>query len=282
MYNKKRVVILSGGYDPIHSGHIEMFKAAKLIGDFVVVCLNSDAWLKKKKGINFLDFEERRNIISSLIYVDDVIGFEDDSEGSAINGIKAAVDKYKHAFTNRTMLDYGEIYSDEPIETEFVFANGGDRKPNSTPTIEQKYCEENGIELVWNIGGEKFNSSSWILNRYRDWHFEMTDRLWGNYKVIYQDSNKKVKIIEIEPGKAISLQTHSQRSEHWVVVEGTATVYLETDKSKREEIVYRNESIYVPVGAKHKLSNKTNEMLQIVEVQIGEYLGEDDIVRYDC
>lgn len=279
--NKKRVIILSGGFDPVHSGHIDMFIAARLQADYLVVCLNSDEWLQKKKGINFLDFENRRNIINSMRYVDDVIGFEDDEAGSAVNGIKAVVEKYKNAFVDRTMLSDGEVYSEEPVEVQFIFANGGDRNHKNVPSLEQKYCEENGIELVWGVGGSKTDSSSWILNRYRDWHFEITDRAWGNYKVIYQDSNKKVKIIEIEPQKAISLQTHAQRSEHWVVVEGTASVYLETDKIKHEEIVERNESIYVPIGAKHKLSNKTDQMLQIVEVQIGEYLGEDDITRYD-
>lgn len=279
--NVKRVIICSGGYDPIHSGHVDMFKDARQNADFLVVCLNSDEWLKKKKGINFLNFDNRRNIIASMRYVDDVIGFEDDATGSAVNGIKAVVEKYKNAFVDRTMLTDGEIYSEEPAEVIFIFANGGDRNPNTTPSLEQKYCEENGIEMLWGIGGNKTDSSSWILNRYRDWHFEITDRLWGNYKVVYQDSNKKVKIIEVEPGKAISLQTHSKRSEHWVVVEGTAVVYLETEKYKREEIVNCNESIFVPIGAKHKLYNRTNQMLQIVEVQIGEYLGEDDIIRYD-
>lgn len=278
---KHKVIILSGGFDPIHSGHIEMFVEAKRQADYLVVCLNSDQWLQKKKGINFLDFEERKTIISNLRYVDDVIGFEDDEFGSAVNGIKAVIQKYKDVFKDTTMLSAGEVYSEYPAEVEFFFANGGDRNPKSTPSLEQKYCEENGIGLIWGVGGNKSNSSSWILNRYRDWHFEMTDRAWGNYKVVYQDSNKKVKIIEVMPGKAISLQTHSQRSEHWVVVEGTATVYIETDKFKHEETVERNESIYVHIGAKHKLSNNTKEILQIVEVQIGEYLGEDDIVRYD-
>ena len=278
---QKTVAICSGGYDPLHSGHIELFKEAKFKYGYLVVCLNSDNWLKNKKGFNFLEFDERKKIIQSLKYVDDVIGFDDDEFGSAINGIKSVVEKYKDHFTKPIMLTDGELYSEEPLSIKFVFANGGDRNSNSTPTLEQQYCMANGIELAWNIGGGKNNSSSYLLNRYRDWHFEMTDRAWGNYKVIYQDSNKKVKIIEVEPGKAISLQTHSKRSEHWVVVEGTATVYLETEKYKHEEIVHCNESIYVPIGAKHKLYNKSNQMLQIVEVQIGEYLGEDDIIRYD-
>lgn len=261
----KKVVICSGGFDPLHSGHLDMFEDARKNGDFVFVCLNSDEWLIKKKGYNFLDFEDREKSIKSNKFVDDVFSF-DDSSGSAVEGIK-------------TVVKFCESKISEPIE--FYFANGGDRNKNSTPSEEQKYCEKNGIGLLWNIGGGKVNSSSWIINRFRNWHFEMDDRIWGNYKVIYQDTNKKVKILEIMPGKSISLQTHSRRSEHWVVVEGTATVYLESDKRKIEQIIERNESIYVHVGEKHKLTNNTNEILQIVEVQIGDYLEEDDIVRYD-
>ena len=162
----------------------------------------------------------------------------------------------------------------------FVFGNGGDRNPNSTPSLEQTFCEENGIELVWNLGGDKSNSSSWILNRYRDWHFESTERVWGHYKVIYQDVNKKVKLIVLNPKSSISLQKHNHRSEHWVVVEGTATAIIQTDKCKTEQIVSHNESVFVPVGAIHQLKNEQLTELKIIEVQIGDYVGEDDIIRY--
>lgn len=277
----KKVMILSGGFDPIHSGHIELFENAKKEADYVVVCVNSDEWLKKKKGINFLPLEERVKIIKTFRCVDDVIAFPDDEFGSAVNGIKMVVEKYKDYYKDVTLLSPGEVYSESSIPVEFIFGNGGDRNDKSTPSQEQKYCEDNGIALCWNLGGDKCNSSSWILNRYRDWHFEMTDRIWGNYKVVYQDSNKKVKIIEVMPRKSLSLQSHDHRSEHWVVVEGTANVLIETEKFHHREVVERNESIYVPVGAKHKLTNNTDNILQIVEVQIGDYLGEDDITRYD-
>lgn len=281
----KKVMILSGGFDPLHSGHIEMFKNAKNQSDFLVVCINSDSWLKNKKGINFLTEDERLSIIKSIKYVDDAFIFEDDEYGSALNGIKRVVsleENYKIMFREWIYLTYDEPYMEEPLpKIEFIFGNGGDRNPNSTPSLEQKYCEENGISLVWNIGGNKSNSSSWILNRYRDWHFEETERCWGKYKVIYQDSKKKVKVIQVNPKCSLSLQSHEKRSEHWTVVQGTASVYLETEKYKLEKIVDTNESIYVPVGAKHKLINNKDELLEIVEVQIGSYLGEDDIIRYD-
>lgn len=283
--NKKRVMICSGGFDPLHSGHIQMFKDAKSKCDWLVVCINSDAWLKKKKGINFLEYSERVDIIKAIKYIDEVVLFEDDESGSAVNGLKKVISNeqfYKNKFKNVTYLDHGEIYmEDTETEIEFIFVNGGDRNKKSTPSLEQKYCEENGILLEWSVGGNKFNSSSWILNRYRDWHFEMTERAWGKFFVIYKDLFKKVKIIEIEPKKSISLQYHNHRSEHWVVSEGIATVYIETDKYKHEETVNKNESIYVPIGAKHKITNNSDNILQIVEVQLGDIVEETDIVRLD-
>lgn len=280
----KKVMILSGGFDPLHCGHVEMFKNAREQSDYLVVCVNSDEWLRKKKGINFLSETDRVKIISTIKYVDEVFVFRDDENGSALNGIKEVIarkESYRMILGDHTFLSPGEFYSTQPAEIEFIFGNGGDRKPNSTPSLEQKFCEQNGISLAWNLGGDKTNSSSWILNRYKNWHFEIGDRPWGNYKVTYQDSNKKVKIIEVMPGQSLSLQSHSQRSEHWVVVEGTAEVYIETDKFKTHQTIERNESIYVPIGAKHRLSNPKDEILQIVEVQIGDYVGEDDIVRYE-
>lgn len=277
----KKVMILSGGFDPIHSGHIELFENAKKEADHVVVCVNSDEWLQKKKGINFLPIEERIKIIKTFRCVDDVISFPDDEFGSAVNGIKIVVEKYKDYYKEVTLLGCGEVYSESNISTEFIFGNGGDRNDKSTPSQEQKYCEDNGITLRWNLGGDKSNSSSWILNRYRDWHFEMTNRVWGHYKVIYQDKNKKVKLIVLNPKCSISLQKHKHRSEHWVVVEGIATALIKTENYSIEKLVFENESVFVPLGAVHKLTNNQDVDLQIIEVQIGDYVGEDDIIRYD-
>jgi len=87
----------------------------------------------------------------------------------------------------------------------------------------------------------------------------------------------KLKRIEVAPGARLSLQSHAQRSEHWVVVSGTATV------TNGDEVinVHRNQSTYIPIGAKHRLENLGDEPLHIVEIQVGDYLGEDDIQRYE-
>lgn len=104
------------------------------------------------------------------------------------------------------------------------------------------------------------------------------NRPWGSYTVLEEDPEGfKLKRIEVAPGARLSLQSHAHRSEHWVVVSGTATV------TNGEEVitVHKNQSTYIPIGAKHRLENRGAEPLHIVEIQVGDYLGEDDIRRYE-
>jgi len=102
-------------------------------------------------------------------------------------------------------------------------------------------------------------------------------RPWGNYETIDYGEYFQVKRLTVNPGKKLSLQSHNRRAEHWVVVKGTATV------TRGGEIfqLQKNESAYIPVGTKHRLENATDELLEIIEVQSGDYLGEDDIMRYE-
>ena len=102
-------------------------------------------------------------------------------------------------------------------------------------------------------------------------------RPWGNYQSISEGKNWKVKILEINPKASISLQLHNKRAEHWVVVNGIATVEIDGTIS----ILSKDQSIYVPLGSKHRLSNQDKNLLTMIEVQSGEYLGEDDIIRFD-
>jgi mannose-6-phosphate isomerase len=104
---------------------------------------------------------------------------------------------------------------------------------------------------------------------------EFDRRPWGTYTVLEEDRGFKVKRIEVLPGKRLSYQKHSQRAEHWFVVEGTAKVTLDD-----EEITVRaGEAIDIPIGAAHRVENPGDENLVFIEVQRGSYLGEDDIVR---
>jgi len=135
---KKPTVMVSGGFDPVHVGHIRMIRDAAQYGDVIVIA-NSDEWLYRKKGYVFMDFEKRSEILSSIkgvIIVDSV----DDSDGT----VCAAIRRLKPTY----------------------FANGGDRGKSNTP--EQSVCEELGIELLWGIGGDyKADASSTLVERFR-------------------------------------------------------------------------------------------------------------------
>jgi len=139
------IVLVSGGFDPLHSGHIKLIEHSSKYGD-VVVLLNSDGWLKKKKGSEFLNFEERKVIMLALKNVIDVLDF-DDSDTTSILGIKKAIEKYPNH--------------------NLKFANGGDRNDKSTP--EKLFCDKYKVETLWGIGGnDKSNSSSWILKKWQE------------------------------------------------------------------------------------------------------------------
>jgi D-beta-D-heptose 7-phosphate kinase/D-beta-D-heptose 1-phosphate adenosyltransferase len=141
---EKTYYIVSGGFDPLHEGHISLIKDAGLRGNGVIVLLNSDAWLCRKKGKNFMGFTTRRAICESLKNVVDVLGF-DDSNNSACNGIRKVREKY-------------------PAD-RLVFANGGDRTKENIPEIE--VCKECGVMVEFGVGGEnKANSSSSILKNW--------------------------------------------------------------------------------------------------------------------
>lgn len=134
----KRVVMVSGGFDPVHIGHLRMFEEAKNLGDKLVVVLNCDGWLIRKKGKNFMKQEERAGIIRGFSCVDDVFVLETDRD------------------------DVGEAI--EKIRPQ-IFANGGDRKAEAD-IPEAEVCKNLGVEMVFNVGGGKVQSSSWLLKEY--------------------------------------------------------------------------------------------------------------------
>ena len=106
---------------------------------------------------------------------------------------------------------------------------------------------------------------------------EIGERPWGTYEVLTESDGYKVKRITVVPGGRLSLQSHQHRAEHWVVVTGTPTVTVEKNVQK----VAVNEHVYIPLQAKHRLENYTDDLVVLIEVQSGPYLGEDDIIRYE-
>jgi cytidyltransferase-like protein len=256
---RTKIVIATGGFDPIHSGHIGYLDAARRLGDMLVVGLNSDAWLARKKGQAFMPIEERRAIVSSLRQVDYVLGEYDDSDGSSCDAIRRVM----------------RLWPDADV----VFANGGDRGSTNTP--EQAMLEEYPqLEFAYGVGGDtKVNSSSWIL---QEWKTPKTARSWGYYRVLHQDGKGvKVKELTVDPGQTLSMQRHARRSEFWFVAHGAATVYTLDTSSDIDLIGHYtvNDHLWIRRNQWHQLANETNEPLRLIEIQYGEDCVEDDITR---
>lgn len=247
-----KIVLVTGGFDPIHSGHIAYFKAARELGDKLVVGVNSDEWLTHKKGQPFMSWEERATIVASLHDVDRVINF-DDSDNSAKDAIRKA----------------REIFPGHDI----IFANGGDRTKDNIPEMEllEQYLN---LTFVFGVGGEdKKNSSSWIL---QEWKAPRVERTWGYYRVLHDVLGTKVKELTVNPGQKLSMQRHQQRAEFWFVSEGVATVKWDehghtTIKKHGTDVIYKEEW--------HQLINNTDQPLKIIEIQYGEACDESDIER---
>lgn len=106
---------------------------------------------------------------------------------------------------------------------------------------------------------------------------EIGERPWGKYYVLADEPNYKLKRIEVNPGQRLSYQYHHKRQEQWTVIEGEATVVLDGE----DNTVKYGESIFIPLGAKHRIENRTDQMVVFIEVQTGTYFGEDDIVRVE-
>lgn len=248
-----KIVLCTGGYDPLHSGHIAYFEAAKKLGSKLVVGLNSDSWLERKKGRSFMPINERVAIIQALKVVDHAILFNDD-DGSAIEAIK-----------NVQML-----YPND----EIIFANGGDRTASNIP--EMTIAD---IIFKFGVGGDdKKNSSSWILE---EWKAPKTQRLWGYYRILHDVAGCKVKELTIEPGQGLSMQRHFKRHELWHVVEG----HCEVDQLLNSGYVLPmltltpNSQVTIPLGDWHRIRNPFDKPCRIVEIQYGLQCVEEDIER---
>ena len=251
-----KVIVVSGGFDPLHSGHISYFKDASEYGDRLIVALNSDDWLKRKKGKYFMPFLERKSIIENLRNVDEVIDFEDDELGSSIN----ALEKVK------------ELHP----EDEIYFANGGDRDKENIPEM-----SVDGINFLFSVGGDdKKNSSSWIL---KDWQYYHEDRIWGAFYNLFESENVKVKELIVEPGKGMSFQKHFKRSEIWLVSKGSCVVNYSKDNPDNREDIQLNkfDHYFVPLGEWHQITNPFDKPCHLIEILYGEACVEEDIERLE-
>lgn len=241
--------ICTGGFDPIHSGHINYIRAAAEKCDMLIVGVNSDKWLERKKGKSFMPIEERIAVVSAMRNVDKVITF-DDSDGSARDAIRQIKSIYPNAIIK--------------------FMNGGDRTSNNILEITED------VEFVFDVGGDnKANSSSWIL---QEWKHPKTERPWGYYRVLHTEGKHlKVKELVVEPGKSLSSQRHINRAEYWIVSKGKAAVGI----GEIESVFHleEQEDTHIETGQWHRLFNDSNKPLHVVEIQYGSLCEEEDIQR---
>ena len=183
----KRIAI-SGGFDPIHPGHIAMIEGARKYGE-VHIIVNSDEWLIRKKGFFFQPWIDRKKILEAYTpHIHPV----DDSDGTVCEALRNIKPDY--------------------------FGNGGDRVKTNTPEL--SVCDELGIEPVFELGGGKYSSSSALNAKQR-----VVTR-WGWYDVILDMEKIKVKMLHLEPGKSLSLQRHQHRSEFFFMPNGEVKINL--------------------------------------------------------
>ena len=142
MSKKYKVILISGGFDPVHKGHIQCIQNARELADEVWIGLNNDSWLRRKKGKSFMPCDERIKIIEELKCVDYVV---------------------KSIDLDRTVCKTLSILEPKPT----YFCNGGDRVAGQVPSVEEDVCKGWGIDLVWGLG-DKVQSSSWLLEKYNN------------------------------------------------------------------------------------------------------------------
>lgn len=256
----EKIVIVTGGFDPIHSGHIEYIQESRKLGTKLIVGANSDAWLQQKKGREFMPWSERAAILRSIKGVDEVWAF-DDSDNSARDLIRQIRNAYPKA--------------------KLIFANGGDRTDKNVP---EQDLEDKNLEFHFGVGGtNKANSSSWILER---WMNQRTERAWGHFDILKEypalangpnifEFGCKLKELVVQPNRCLSYQRHQYRSELWYVRKGQGKAIIDD----KVVFLYTGQYVCIPEGAWHQLINSGADPLHIIEIQYGPNCDEEDIER---
>ena len=243
----RKLSVVSGGFDPLHGGHLDLLRAASDLGDMLCVLVNSDEWLIRKKGYAVLSQDERIAVVRSMGFVN-TAGLAQDSDDTVVESLRVLA---------RDNPDY-----------QIVFCNGGDRGATNTP--EAHFVESVGGLCVYGVGGtNKVNSSSDAYPR----GGRTVQRLWGSYVDHYRSDEMVVKTLYIAEGLGTSYQRHRHRDEIWLVREGKVRVrFGDTD-----EIHGPGSVLIVPRNMWHSVEAR-GEFAVVQEVQVG-FCREDDIER---
>ena len=241
-------VVVSGGFDPVHVGHLDLLQNAKKLGGKLTVILNTDSFLKNKKNFIFMPYKERKKILMSFSCVDRVI---------------KSIDKDDSVCKTLKMLSLKDEID--------IFANGGDRK-SIKDIPEYEICKAYGIKMIFDIGGEKIQSSSNLVSQFKNY---LEKRPWGFFENLTEDKEYKVKRLVISPGERISIQFHKHRLEKWIIAKGKSLI----QKGNKTFEATQGDSITINPKEVHSLENIGDKYLEVIEVQLGSKLSEEDIIR---
>ena len=253
---RKRTVMVSGGFDPLHVGHVQYITESSRFGDILVVALNSDEWLMRKKGYVFMPWRERSMILTQLHGVDWVVPF-DDTDDTAIDAIQ-------------TYLKPGD-----------TFANAGDRVKENTPELD--YCIENSIVPQFGVVETTGESSQDYVTNAINQIYNSEERPWGSFRVLERGVGYWVKVLSINPGECTSLQRHSLRSERWVVLNDMLQVEFGEPlgyTTPYRELLGKGKSMKIAENVPHRLRAKRDntQPVRVIECAYG-LCEENDIVR---
>ena len=253
MTKKYDYALVSGGFDPVHVGHLRMFQDASKLSDKVILLLNNDEWLIKKKGKPFMNENQRKEILDEFKSISEVI-----IQSSCENSSSKAISDFVKSNPNKRIC----------------YCNGGDRSKIQN-ILEANVCKELGVSLEFAVGGkEKVESSSQLTKNYLG---NVEDRPWGNYQIIAKNNGYQIKEIKVNKNSKLSLQKHKSRSEFWQIVEGESKITVE----EREYYLKEKEHIYIPKNTVHRIENTGEKELIFIEIQLGENLEEEDIIRLE-
>jgi len=253
MKKKYDFALVSGGFDPVHVGHLRMFQDAKNLSENVIVLLNNDEWLMKKKGKPFMNEGQRKEILDEFKSISKVI-IQTKSDRSSSH----AIEEFVHNNPDKTVC----------------YCNGGDRS-NIRNIREADICKKLGVTLEFGVGGNtKIESSSQLSKNYLG---NVEERPWGNYHIIAKNKGYQIKEIIVSKGSKLSLQKHSGRSEFWQIVKGESKITIEENKYYLKE----KEHIYIPKNTIHRIENIGKDELIFIEIQLGKNLKEEDIIRLE-